>query len=271
MPLSGLRVLSLESRRASEIETLLRKQGAEPFVAPSVEERPLEDHADAFRLLEKLEHGDFELLILMTGVGLSLWREVVGPEVADAALRKVKLLARGPKPGAVLRSAGLQPDITIPEPNTWREIVDAVRPCPERKIAVQEYGRPNRQLLDALRALSAEVESFAIYRWELPADTTPLRQAARKLARGEFDVALFTSSIQLEHLLAIAEQDGLAEQVRRVLAEQVAIASIGPIMSEALVEHGLQPDIVPESPKMGALVYAAANQAEQALLRKRGS
>src|ERR1022692_2483774 len=35
MPFDGLRVLSLESRRATEIATLIRKQGGDPFVAPS--------------------------------------------------------------------------------------------------------------------------------------------------------------------------------------------------------------------------------------------
>src|SRR5689334_21484132 len=124
MPFAGLRVLSLESRRAAEIELLIRKQGGDPFVAPSVKERALEDHADAFRLLEEIEQGAFEMLILMTGVGLTFWRDVIATRYslgrADDALRRVKLLARGPKPSAVLRASGIVPDVTIPEPNTWR-------------------------------------------------------------------------------------------------------------------------------------------------------
>src|SRR5690242_1957970 len=135
MPFDGLRVLSLESRRAAEIELLIRKQGGEPFVAPSVKERALDDHTDAFRLLDSLEQGELEMLVLMTGVGLSFWRDVVSTRYsasrADDALRKVKLLARGPKPSAILRPLGLAPDITIPEPNTWREVVEVMRHRPE--------------------------------------------------------------------------------------------------------------------------------------------
>ncbi|HEY7209559.1 MAG TPA: uroporphyrinogen-III synthase [Bryobacteraceae bacterium] len=258
MSLDGRRVLSLESRRAAEIEILIRKQGGEAFVAPSVQERALADHSDAFRLLEGLENGAFELLILMTGVGLAFWRDVVGPERAVAALRKVKLLARGPKPAAVLRAAGIAPDVTIPEPNTWREIVAALAGRAERKLAIQEYGKPNAGLVQELEARGARVEAFALYRWELPDDTGPLRQAAHKLAAGEVDVVLFTSSVQLDHLFAIAEQEHLAEPVQRALAEQVVIASIGPIMNEALAQRGLTADIVADSPKMGALVYTAS-------------
>ena len=194
---------------------------------------------------------------------------MVGSGRADAALRKTKLLTRGPKPSAVLRSAGIAPDITIPEPNTWREIVEAVRGRAERRLAIQEYGRPNQQLVEALREQGAQVETFALYRWELPADTRLLRQAAHKLSRNEFDLVLFTSGVQLDHLFAIAEEEKLAEEVKRALAERVVIASIGPIMNEALAGRGLKADIVPESPKMGALVYAAAELAAGALERKR--
>jgi uroporphyrinogen-III synthase len=269
MSLSGLKVLSLESRRATEIETLIRKQGGEPFVAPSVKERPLTDHSDAFRLLERLEKSEIEMLILTTGVGLSFWREVVGPERADAALRKTKLLARGPKPVAVLRLSGIGPEITIPEPNTWREIVSAMRGRSERKLAVQEYGRKNEELVGALAELGATVETYALYRWELPDDTAPLREAAHRLARAEADLVLFTSGVQLDHLFTVADEERIENEVQNALTEQVVIASIGPIMNEALASRGLKPDIVPDSPKMGPLVYAVSEQAVEAIRRKR--
>jgi len=273
MSFDGLRVLSLESRRAAEIELLIRKQGGEPFVAPSVKERALADHSDAFRLLEKIESGAIEMLILMTGVGLAFWRDVVAERYdlgrADDALRRVKLLARGPKPSAVLRTAGIVPDVTIPEPNTWREIVQALVERPQRRLAVQEYGRPNQQFVDALKTLGAEVETFALYRWEMPDDTTPLREAVQRLAKRDADVILFTSSIQLEHLFLIAAEGGLTDEVQQALEGDVAIASIGPIMNEALAEHSLRPDIVPSSPKMGPLVYAAAEQSGEAIQKKR--
>jgi len=50
------------------------------------------------------------------------------------------------------------------------------------------------------------VSPIALYRWELPDDLEPLREAARRLADSEVDVALFTSSIQLDHLLRISRE-----------------------------------------------------------------
>jgi uroporphyrinogen-III synthase len=157
----------------------------------------------------------------------------------------------------------------IPEPNTWKEIVDAVAQRPERRIAVQEYGRPNLEMNAALEALGAAVFPIALYRWELPDDLEPLREAARRLAARECDVILFTSSIQLDHLLEIANALGLEPAVRKALAEDVAIASIGPVMTAALTKNGLPPDIIPKHPKMWSLIKAATDESTAVLESKR--
>jgi uroporphyrinogen-III synthase len=49
----------------------------------------------------------------------------------------------------------------------------------------------------------------------------------------------------------------------------MVIASIGPICSEALTEHGLCPDLEPTHPKMGHLVKETAERALAVLQKKR--
>jgi uroporphyrinogen-III synthase len=208
----------------------------------------------------------------MTGTGLKFLAEVVAAEFAEtqlaAAFARVITVSRGPKPAAVLRAWGVPVGVTIPEPNTWREIVNVLAPRPERRVAVQEYGRPNPELSAALEAQGRQVTPFAIYRWDLPEDTGPLREAVRRIAARQCDVVLFTSSIQLEHLILIASQMDLEQAVLAALRGPMLTASIGPLMTEAMHGFGLEPDIVPEHPKMGALVRAAADQAALLLLTK---
>lgn len=275
MSFAGLHVLSLESRRAKDIESLILRQAGVPFVAPSVKERAVEDHSIAFHFVEQLEAGAFDLIICMTGVGLVFLRDVVAARMPldrlSAALRRATIVSRGPKPVPVLRALDVPVTIVIPEPNTWREIIYAVATRPERQIAVQEYGRPNLEMNAALEALGASVTPIALYRWELPDDVEPLRQAALRLARDEFDVVIFTSSIQLDHLLEVARTLGNENEVLHVLRRRVAIASVGPVMTESLQAKGLSPDIIPQNPKMGALVKAAAEQAGGILGLKRAS
>jgi uroporphyrinogen-III synthase len=160
--------------------------------------------------------------------------------------------------------------MVAPEPNTWRELLQVTEGRPEKRIAVQEYGKRNIELLDALKARGAEVTPVRVYEWDLPEDTVPLREASRRLATANVDVIMFTTSIQIAHLMQIAAEEGIADAVRAGFKD-VVVASIGPTTSEALAEYGVEPDIVPTHPKMGFFVKETADQAEAILKRKRGS
>ena len=261
MGFNGLRILSLESRRALEMSTLIRKQGGEPFVAPSMREVPLEKNDEAFIFAEALLNRDFDCVVLLTGVGTRLlWKALLTRFAEDdlkTALRKVTVVTRGPKPSAAVRELGLVPDVQIPEPNTWREVVAVMQARPEQRIALQEYGESNTDLIDALRACGRYVTPVRVYGWELPEDTGPLRHAVRKLVAGEFDAVLLTTSTQLVHLMRIAAAEGIADQVLAAM-RSVFIGSIGPTTSETLEEYGLKADFEPTHPKMGLLVNEAA-------------
>jgi uroporphyrinogen-III synthase len=261
MPFNGLRVLSLESRRADEMATLIRKQGGEPFVAPSMREVDLEQHDEAFDFARRLLNNEFDAVILMTGVGFRLlWKTILTrhPETdLKAALQRLTVIVRGPKPSAALREIGLLPDVLVPEPNTWRELLIVMEPRPEKRVALQEYGKSNTDLIAALEAQGRAVQAVRIYGWDLPLDTAPLREAAARLATGQIDVVLLTTSMQVVNLFRIAEEEGIAKQVRDALSS-CFIGSIGPTTTETLEDYGLKANFEPSHPKMGLLVNEAA-------------
>ena len=275
MSFSGLRVLSLESRRAKEMEALIVRHGGVPFVAPSVRERAIEDNDTVFAWAQDLLAGRFDMTVLMTGTGLAYLRAAITTrfrlEQFVEALRRTTLVSRGPKPVVVLHELGLKAQIIVPEPNTWREMVPLIAVRPEREITLQEYGKPNAEFVAALEANGSRVTALAIYRWELPEDLLPLREAVRRIADRDCDVVVFTTSVQLVHLLQVAEEAGRAREVMSALEADLVIASVGPIMDAALAERGLKPDIVPPHPKMGILMRSAAELSSAALARKRAA
>src|SRR5438067_2860492 len=116
--LGGLVVMAFESRRASELENLLRRHGGVPLVVPSMREVPLQDGA-ALDLLRELEAGEIKMVIILTGVGLRTLAKRCPPDRLAASLARTTLVARGPKPIAELRKLGLKPQVTVSEPNTW--------------------------------------------------------------------------------------------------------------------------------------------------------
>lgn len=286
---AGLRVLSLESRRSTEMAKLIANYGGRPVVALSMREVPLESNTRALEFADDLIGGRLDMVIFLTGVGTRALARVVETRYTRAqfvdALKNVAVVARGPKPAAALREMEVPISLLVPEPNTWREVLQALYPAapPEgqagaadsrlrlrdRRVAVQEYGVSNPELLAGLEQRGASVMSVPVYEWTLPEDLAPLRAAITALVHGEIDVAMFTSSAQVRHLLEVATGMGLLDQVLQALGK-VVVASIGPVTSEELAHHGIQPDMEPTHPKMGFLVKETAERSAELLQAKRG-
>jgi len=277
---AGLRVLSLESRRAPEMAKLIATFGGNATVAPSMREVPIESNTEAQGFTRALLAGGFDLLILLTGVGtraLTRVAETVCPrEDFISALRRLPVVARGPKPMAVLKELEVPVALAVPEPNTWRELLAALDgktetlPIQGKRVAVQEYGASNPELLAGLSKRGAQVTRVPVYEWALPEDTGPLRAAVTSIANGNVDVAVFTTSVQVIHLLKIAEEMHLAEKIRGAFGK-ILVGSIGPVTSEALREHDLPVDFEPSHPKMGFLVNELAQRSAELLQRKRAT
>jgi uroporphyrinogen-III synthase len=272
------RVLTLESRRSPELALLIMNYGGAPVVAPALREVPLESNDQVLVFAEDVIRQRFDVVVLMTGVGVRLMMKVVAPvlgqETFVQALARTRVLARGPKPVAALREIGLTPWATVPSPNTWRELLATLdgrrdeAPLGRACVAVQEYGSPNPDLVDGLTARGADVITVPTYRWSMPEDVAPLRRAVWAIVRHEIDVVILTAGIQLVHLLRVAADMELEAAARRGL-ERAVVASIGPMTSEELRRQGLPIDFEPSHPKMGFLVKEVAERCGALLRVKR--
>jgi uroporphyrinogen-III synthase len=269
-------VLSFESRRATEMARLIENFGGSPISAPAMREVPLAHNEHAVSFARDLIAGHFDLAVFLTGVGTRALLQVLAEAQLDQsfldALRKIKVAARGPKPLAVLRELRVPVAVTAPEPCTWKELlavlVDSHNSLTGQRVAVQAYGVSNPDLLAALRERGASVTEIAVYRWDLPEDTAPLRSAVAALLNQQVDVALFTTSVQVVHLFRIAEQSNQRDALRRAFS-QLVVASIGPDTSETLQRFGIPVDLETSHPKMGILVNEAAEQSAALLASKR--
>ena len=277
-----LSVLVLESRRSREMAALVTNHGGRPVSAPALKEVPLDSNPDALTFADALFRGDFDIVILLTGVGTRALLEVVEPvhprEQFVAALARTKVVVRGPKPLAVMRELQVPVWLIAPEPNTWREVLTALDEkvagggeasgLRGMRVAVQEYGVSNPDLLKGLEDRGARVTRVPVYRWALPDDVGPIESAVKAIAAGGIDVALFTTGMQVVHLFQIAARMGQADAMRNGL-RRVVIASIGPTTTEQLREHDVQIDLEASHPKMGFLVREAAERAPDLLRAKR--
>ncbi len=273
----GLEVAAFESRRATEISKLISNCGGVPRVGPSMREIPLEDNPAAFEFAEKLFAGKIQGVIFMTGVGARTLLEVLksryAPEEIVYELSRVTVVARGPKPALVLREAGVPVTILVPEPNTWREVLQELEENSRgfvlrgSTVAVQEYGIPNEAFLEELAARGAEVLRVLVYRWALPEDLGPLRETIDAILEGRARVALFTNRAQVLHLLRVASEDGVRDRLLAAFHRAV-VGSIGPTCTEELLSNGIAVDVEADPPKMGPLILEAARRARELLSQK---
>jgi uroporphyrinogen-III synthase len=270
-------VLALESRRAREVASMISTYGGTPIVAPALREVPLESNTEAVAFAAALVRGEVDIVIFLTGVGARALVSAVEPACSREdfvnALGRTRVVARGPKPLAVLREMQVPAWIAVPEPNTWREVLAAMdarageRPLRGARIAVQEYGVSSPELLQGLEARGADVIRVPVYRWALPEDTGPLRNAVTALAAEQVDAVMFTTGVQLVHLWQIVQEMQVEPQIRRGLARAV-VGSIGPSTTEELRRHGIAVDLEASHPRFGFLIRELAEQARSRLNAK---
>lgn len=272
----GLRVGALESRMATEMERFIIRYGGVPVVAPSMRELPLSENPHALECGQALLGGQIDMVVLLTGVGFRTLMEVMQTrhplQAITAALRDTVLVVRGPKPTLALKEWGLQPRISVPEPNTWRDILNALDASyPEGlqgiRIAVQEYGVSNPEFLEGLKERGAEVRPVPVYRWTLPEDLAPLKHLLQQVMDEVIPVLLITNAVQVEHIIKVLGSDEKINDFRKAL-HRMMVASIGQVASERLRHYGFPVDLEPSHPKMGTLVKEASQAVHTILANK---
>lgn len=261
MTTSSPLLCTFESRRSVEMQSLIERMGGTAFAAPSMQEVPVEKNVVAIEAIRRLLAGDVASMVLMTGVGTDSMLNVADSydlrESLLAKMSELPLLIRGPKPAAVLSRLGLKWKVKAAEPNTWRELMVAIQESDVTlngtTVAVQEYGVANQEFYTALENQGARVLPVPVYRWALPDDVGPLKDAIHQTVDGQFDALLFTSAQQVRHVLQVADQEGIRESWLAA-ASECLVASIGPTCSETLIDEGLAPGFEASPPKMGPLV-----------------
>jgi len=275
---SNTGVVAFESRLAEKMAETIRRFGGRALVAPSMQEIPLSKNPEILSFSEKLLAGQVDVVLFMTGVGTRFLMEMVSSqssrETVVKQLSKITTVSRGPKPLHVLKEYGVEGTITIPEPNTWFEILETLDLSKRadhvegQTVAIQEYGVSNEQLIDGLKKRGANVIQVPVYRWALPDDTKPLQSAVQEMIEGKIQVALFTNATQVRHLIRFASENGY-EQALRDAMRKIVIGSVGPSASEAIRECGLSVDYEASHPRMEQLVAEVAEQADNLLQEKR--
>lgn len=267
--LTGMKIALLEARMNSELANLVRRHGGQPVSVPAVREATIEANQEVAALIDALTRGAIDTIVFQTGVGVMTLlndAETLGrKEELLAALRRTRVVARGPKPTAVLTRNQIGIAVAAAEPYTTTELLAAMESLDlnGKRVAVLHYGERNAALSAALASRGATLEELCLYEWLLPEDTARLRELIDEIIHKDFTAIAFTSQIQARHLFQLAAEAGKADALRQTLNDGMVVASVGPTCTAALQTLGVAPHVEPEHPKMGHLVLALMEHLKQ--------
>ena len=251
----------LENRAGEQLADLVRKYGGTPFSAPALAEIADIDPQLITEQIADWQQAVPDVFIFQTGVGVKALFATTDNLGLTASLLQVLasalVVARGIKPGAVLRSRSIRIDLTAADPFTTTEILAALATIPldGKKVVVQRYGDINLELQQALEARGAQLSEITTYRWSLPENIQPLIDLMDALDADKIDVSCFTSASQVYNLFAVAQNLERTAALQAGLNRSL-IASIGPVCTVALTKFGIRVDIEPQPPKLGPFISA---------------
>jgi uroporphyrinogen III methyltransferase / synthase len=173
----------------------------------------------------------YDLVCLTSPNGVRLLFDRLASAGRDArALAVATVAAIGPGTALALRSRGVIADVVPSERFVAEGLVEALASVPVSRALVARAAEARDVLVEALRARGAEVDVVALY--ETVAEPLNDSQVA---AVSHADYVTFTSSSTVRFLLESVGGDGWRPAGRLI--------SIGPVTSEALREHGFEPDV----------------------------
>lgn len=259
--LQGLTIGVLQARHGRKLAALVEKHGGVAMHAPCTRETPADDREAVSAALQRAVEGPLYMAVFLTGVGAAdVFGVAMERGVYDALMSRLHaaiVVARGPKPLAVLHRHGLAVDRRTAEPHTTEQVIELVGDRLDgRTVLLQHYGVDNALLADHLRRAGADVVEVHPYRWAAPADLEPVNAFLDRLIAGDVDITAFTSASQVHMLFQIAEDEGRADDVRAALQSRSVVAAVGPVCAAALQDHGITATIQPQHPKMAPLVTA---------------
>jgi uroporphyrinogen III methyltransferase/synthase len=245
LPLFGQRVIVTRDRsQAMELAEPLEALGAEAVLLPAIEIRDAEDPGPLDRAIANLSSYDWVIFTSVNGVRQFVDR--LDKSSIDLRCLRAKLCAIGPATRAAVEALHLKVD-KMPGEYVAESLLNSLagEDLAGRRILLPRAAVARDLIPVELARRGATVDVVEAYRTVIP-------DIAGRLPVGP-DWITFTSSSTVNNFMQVFGRDAV---------NRVKIASIGPITSATLREHGLEVTAEANPHTIGGLIQAILNRAE---------
>ena len=249
-PLAGKRILVTRAHnQADELSSLLRQFGAEVVEVPVIEIHPPDSYEALDAALNDIMQYDWLILTSVNGVEALFARlEPLGLSVDS--LQHLKIAAIGPATEERVQDHGLVVDI-VPARYVAEEVVRALRKLVKGEKVLLVRAKVARDVIpEQLRHAGAQVDVAEAYQTTVPDDAKQRMQRVFEESPLP-DAITFTSSSTVKNFLSVVVGTEIPAKL-----STVKFASIGPVTSDTLGEHGLPVHIEADEYTMEGLAQA---------------
>ncbi|MEA2217121.1 MAG: uroporphyrinogen methyltransferase / synthase, partial [Solirubrobacteraceae bacterium] len=238
-PLAGRTVAVTRARaQSSGLARVLGELGATVLEAPAILVRMLPGPA--------LDPSPYDLVCVTSANGVEglFARLAAGEPPRDArSLAGARIAAIGAGTVAALAARGIRADI-VPERAVAESLVEALDGLAVRRALIARASQAREVIPEALAAKGVQVDLLDVYETVAEAPEAGVIEQAVCA-----DYITFTSSSTVRFFLEAAGGAGAISQASRIV-------SIGPVTSDALREHGLEPHLEAERHDVEGIVEA---------------
>jgi uroporphyrinogen III methyltransferase/synthase len=266
LPLFGQRiVITRDRRQAMELAEPLEALGAETILAPMIKiegpeiTEPEIGESDARPLDDAIARlATYDWLIFTSVNGVRYFVEALDRSTVDLRSLKGRICAIGSATRAAVEALHLKVD-KMPEEYVAESLLKAFKNenLDGQRILLPRAAVARDVIPVELRRRGATVDVVEAYRTVIPADAADrVREALQGVPREPRRPhwITFTSSSTVTNFIAVLDNPGRAA-LDNVL-DGIKIASIGPITSATLREHGINVDVEADPHTIGGLVEA---------------
>lgn len=223
LPLARKRVLVTRASAQSEgMARALRRRGALPVLAPTIEVGPPDDPAALGTAIENLAQYDLVAFTSANAVE-AFFSALAGRSLDARALHRATLAAIGPGTAAAIERRGLLVDL-MPGEHRGEALARSIVERKPRRVLLPRAAVARDALPKIVREAGIAIDVVEAYR-----TCTPARAAAPVV-----DAITFTSSSTVERFFELYSPE---------LLTRAKVASIGPITSETCRSLGVRVDV----------------------------
>jgi uroporphyrinogen III methyltransferase / synthase len=249
-PLKGKHILITRPEEQEEdfIEAL-KAQGAEPISFPTIRIIPPRDWVKVDKAIENLSTYDVLIFTSVNGVKFFFQRlKEKGKNIGS--LKKLKMVAIGPKTAAAIEQFQLRVDI-VPKKFQAESIIEALekKGITGKRFLLPRAEKARNVLPKEITKRGGHIDVVIVYRTSKGEGN--IQEVKELFQKKIIHVITFTSSSTVKNFVELLAEKNISKMIKGAV-----VASIGPITADTAASLGIRTDIMPKNYTIPGLVKA---------------